>query len=149
VLVTDPIDERLRIAEAQGAESVDGGDPAAAIVLATGGDGADVVIDAAGFEATWALGIRAVRIGGRIEQVGLGAPSGSLDYFAVLGKEATISGSYAWTESDFARSLSLLQEGALDPTGWFTRMPFRDGQRAFEELVDGTDHFKVVLELAL
>ena len=147
VLVTDPVAERLRFAEAQGAEVL-GGDPQEAVRDATDGEGADLVIDAAGFEATWALGPRAVRTGGRIHQVGLGAASGSLDYFAVLGKEATITGSYAWTEQDFARSLELLAEGALDPDGWITRMPLAQGRRAFEELVDGTGgRFKVVLEL--
>ena len=43
---------------------------------ATDGEGADVVIDAAGYEATWAMALRAVRTGGRIQEVGLGSPSG-------------------------------------------------------------------------
>ena len=145
VLVTDPVTERLRFAHEQGAEPVTAGDPAAAVLEVTGGEGADLVIDAAGFEATWALGLRAVRAGGRIYEVGLGAASGLVDYFAVLGKEATITGSYAWTDDDFAGSLGLLADGALDPAGWITRMPLSEGQRAFEELVDGTDRFMVVL----
>ena len=146
VLVTDPARERLRFAEAQGAEPLPEGDPAEAVSDATAGEGVDVVIDAAGFEATWALGVKAVRHGGRIEEVGLGAPSGTVDYFAVLGKEATITGSYAWSESDFARSLELLSSGALDPSGWITSMPLDEGQRAFQQLTTrGTDLFKVVL----
>jgi threonine dehydrogenase-like Zn-dependent dehydrogenase len=104
------------------------------------------VIDAAGFEATWALGLRAVRAGGRICPVGLGAASGDLDYLAVVGKEATIAGSYGWTDDDFARAIELLAEGALDPARWITRIPLADGQRAFEELVDGNNRFKVLLE---
>jgi hypothetical protein len=39
----------------------------------------------------------------------------------------------------------LIQDGALDTTRWFTRASFADGQRVFEELVAGTDRFKVVL----
>ena len=147
VLITDPVVARLRFAEAQGAVAIDGGDPVAAVLDATDGEGADVVIDAAGFEATWALGVRTARPGARIVAVGLGAPAGTLDYFAVLGKELTISGSYAWTEVDFARSLALLGEGALDPAGWLTRVPLDQGQRAFEELVEGADRFKVLLEV--
>jgi L-iditol 2-dehydrogenase len=145
VLVTDPVTERLRFAQAQGAEPVTAEDPAAAVLEATGGEGSDLVIDAAGFEATWALGLRALRTGGRIYEVGLGAASGIVDYFAVLGKEATITGSYAWTDDDFAESLGLLADGSLNPAGWITTMPLADGQRAFEELVDTTDRFKVVL----
>jgi (R,R)-butanediol dehydrogenase/meso-butanediol dehydrogenase/diacetyl reductase len=145
VLITDPVADRLRIAEAQGAEPITGDDPAQAVMDATQGEGADVVIDAAGYEATWAMGLRAVRTGGRIDEVGLGSPSGTVDFFAVLGKEATIVGSYAWGDADFDRAIALLDEGTLDPTGWTTTMPLADGQRAFQELVDGAGHFKVVL----
>jgi len=145
-LVTDPVRERLRFAEAQGAEVLPEGDPEPAVLEATEGEGADVVIDAAGFEATWALGLRAVRPGGHIYEVGLGAPSGSVDFLTVLGKEATITGSYAWTDDDFDRSLALLIDGALRPTGWITRMPLDRGPEAFEDLVDGAGRFKVVLE---
>jgi 2-desacetyl-2-hydroxyethyl bacteriochlorophyllide A dehydrogenase len=145
VLATDTAAERLGFAEAQGAEAI-AGDVEAAVLEQTGGEGVDLVIDAAGFEATWALGLKTAKVGGRIAQVGLGAPSGSLDYFALLGKEVTITGSYAWTEADFERSLELLTDGELDPTGWITTMSLNDGQRAFEQLVDGADLFKVVLE---
>ena len=145
VLVTDPVPERLRLAEVQGAEPVTGDDPAAVVLDATGGEGADVVIDAAGYEATWALALRAVRTGGRIDEVGLGAASGTVDFFAVLGKEVTIAGSYAWGDGDFDRAVELITQGALDPAGWITTMPVEDGQRAFQELVDGPGHFKVVM----
>jgi 2-desacetyl-2-hydroxyethyl bacteriochlorophyllide A dehydrogenase len=145
VLITDPVDDRLRLAEAQGAEIVAGEDPAKAVIDATDGEGADVVIDAAGYEATWAMGLRAVRTGGRIEEVGLGSPSGTMDFFAVLGKEATITGSYAWRDVDFESAVELMQDGAIDASGWITTMPLADGQRAFEELVGGAGHFKVVL----
>ena len=148
VHITDPVPDRLAIAEAQGAIPLAGDDPAAAIRAATAGRGADLVIDAAGFEATWALGLEAVRTGGRIVEVGLGAAAGRLDYFAVLGKEVTISGSYAWTDDDFARALELVAAGELDPTGWFTRMPLAEGGRAFEELASGLGgRFKVVLDV--
>jgi 2-desacetyl-2-hydroxyethyl bacteriochlorophyllide A dehydrogenase len=148
VHVTDPVAERLELARAQGALPLSGDDPAAEVRAATGGRGADLVIDAAGFEATWALGLEAVRTGGRIFQVGLGAPAGRLDYFAVLGKEVTLTGSYAWTDDDFARALELLSAGELDTTGWITRVPLAEGQRAFEDLVSGRGgRFKVVLEV--
>ncbi len=145
VLITDPVAGRLALAAAQGAESIDDDDPAGAVVETTDGVGADVVIDAAGFEATWAMGLRAVRHGGRIDEVGLGSPSGTVDFFGVLGKEATIVGSYGWDDADFTRSIELLEDGALDVSGWLTSMPLAEGQRAFQQLVDGAGHFKVVL----
>ena len=109
MLITDPVADRgWPLAAAQGAETVTGDDPAQAVIDATDGEGADVVIDAAGYEATWAMGLRAVRSGGRIDEVGLGSGSGTVDFFAVLGKEATITGSYAWGDADFARAVELL-----------------------------------------
>jgi 2-desacetyl-2-hydroxyethyl bacteriochlorophyllide A dehydrogenase len=144
VFVTDLVASRLEVARAQGATPLEG-DPDEALLAATGGRGVDVVIDAVGVEPTWALALRAVRAGGRIEAVGLGSASGSIDHFAVIGKEATITGSFAWTDEDFANALALIEAGANDTTGWFSTMPLADGQRAFEQLVDTTDRFKVVL----
>jgi threonine dehydrogenase-like Zn-dependent dehydrogenase len=115
------------------------------VLAATDGRGVDVAIDAAGFEATWALGLGALRPGGRFEAVGLGTPGASIDFFAVAGKELTITGSFAWTYGDFDRAIELVASGAIDTTGWFTTMPLAQGQRAFEELVDTTERFKVVL----
>ena len=105
------------------------------------------MIDAAGFEATWALGLEAIRPGGRIFEIGLGAPRGTVDFFAVLGKEATITGSYAWSDRDFARALELLADGAVDPDGWLTPVPLADGQAAFRDLADRGRPFKVLLEV--
>lgn len=143
--VADPVAGRRELARAQGAIPLESEDPATELLERTGGRGADVVIDAAGLEPTWALGLRAVRPGGRIEAVGLGAPAGRIDFFTVVGKEVTVTGSFAWTEPDFARALELVEQGAIDTAGWFTRLPLADGQRAFEELVDTTGRFKVVL----
>ncbi len=145
VLATDPVPARLELVRAQGATPVSDADPAEAVLAATEGRGVDLVIDAAGFDATWALGPRVVRPGGRIEVVGLGSPTATVDAYAVIGKEITIAGSFAWTEEDFDRALVLVAAGAIDATGWFTTVPLAEGQRAFEELVDGTERFKVVL----
>lgn len=143
--VTDPIASRLELARAQGAIPLAGGDPTAAALEATDGRGMDVAIDAAGFDATWDLGVRALRPAGRFEAVGLGIPEARVDVFAIAGKELTITGSFAWTEGDFDRAIALIAAGAIDTSGWFTTMPLADGQRAFEELVDGAGRFKVVL----
>jgi 2-desacetyl-2-hydroxyethyl bacteriochlorophyllide A dehydrogenase len=147
VFATDTNEDRLSFAVAQGAEAIPSEGAAASITTSTAGEGVDVVIDAAGYEATWALGLEAIRPGGRIFEIGLGAPRGTVDFFAVLGKEATITGSYAWGDRDFRRALELLAEGALDADGWLTRVPLADGQAAFEGLADHGEPFKVLLEV--
>ncbi len=143
VLVSDPLPARLAIARGQGGEPVDGLE---AILEATDGEGADVVIDAAGFPATWELALQAIRFGGRLEAVGLGAVEGPIAYHTIVAKGLTIAGSYACVDEDFDRAVSLLANGDVDVTSWITPMPLADGQRAFERLVDEGDLVKVVLE---
>jgi 2-desacetyl-2-hydroxyethyl bacteriochlorophyllide A dehydrogenase len=145
VFATDRITARLELARAQGAIPLGLHDPEGSLREATDGRGVDVVIDAVGVADTWAFGLRAVRSGGRLETVGLGAPAGVVDFYAVIGKEATITGSFGWVDEDFAHALALIEDGAVDTAGWFTPASFAEGQRVFEELVEGTDRFKVVL----
>lgn len=144
VFSADPTASRLELAAMQGAVPLDPEDPEAALGREAGGS-VDVVIDAVGLEATWAFALRAVRPGGRIEAVGLGAARGSIDFFAIAGKEVRVTGSFGWTDADFARAVALIQTELIDTAGWLTRLPLAEGQRAFEELVDGADRFKVVL----
>jgi threonine dehydrogenase-like Zn-dependent dehydrogenase len=63
----------------------------------------------------------------------------------VAGTALAITGSFGWTEDDFARAVELVASGSIDATGWISTVPLAAGQRAFEQLVDGTDRFKVVL----
>jgi L-iditol 2-dehydrogenase len=145
VFSTDRIAARLELARVQGAIPLGTSEPEASLSRATDGRGVDVVIDAVGIPATWALGVRAVRPGGRIEAVGLGAVAGEVDYLGLIAKEAAINGSFAWIDDDFTRALWLIEDGEIDTAGWFTWASFADGQRAFEDLVDTAERFKVVL----
>lgn len=61
---------------------------------------------------------------GEIAGVGDGVPDGRIGERVVL-KPIVSCGECAW---------------------WFSTMPLADGQRAFQELVGGAGHFKVVLE---
>ena len=145
VLSIDPLPARRAIAERNRARAATPEEADTAVEGATGGDGADVVIDAVGLPVTWAAALRLARAGGRVEAVGLGAPRGEIDFFAVAGKELTIAGSFGWTDADFAAALDLVAGSAIDTDGWFSRFALGDGQRAFEELVDHAAHFKAVL----
>lgn len=144
VFSADPIASRLELARRQGALPLDPDDPERAVARAAGGS-VDVVIDAVGVETTWGLALRAVRPGGRVEAVGLGAQKGFVDFFAVAGKEIQITGSFGWTDEDFRRAIGLIEAAEIDTDGWLTSAPLAEGQRAFEQLVDGTELFKVVL----
>jgi hypothetical protein len=39
----------------------------------------------------------------------------------------------------------LIEAGKIDTAGWFTWSTFGEGQRAFEDLVDTAERFKVIL----
>ncbi len=143
--VVDTLANRLALAGRLGATPVPAGDAAASLESETGGRGVDVVIDAAGYPATWQLAVQAVRPGGRIEAVGLGAGEGPLNYHGVVAKGIHIAGSYASVEGDFDRALTLLSSGEPDVGDWITTMPLSSGAAAFEALVVGSDFTKVVL----
>jgi 2-desacetyl-2-hydroxyethyl bacteriochlorophyllide A dehydrogenase len=144
VFSADRIASRLELARRQGAVPLDPHDPERALAQTAGGM-VDVVIDAVGVETTWALALRAVRPGGRVEAVGLGEQRGFIDFFAVAGKEIQITGSFGWTDEDFSRAMGLIEAGEIDTDRWLTSMPLAEGQRAFEQLVDGEGSFKIVL----
>jgi len=145
VLVTDKLSSRLSLVGVLAAEPVLADEAGDVVAEVTRGAGMDVVIDAVGLPPTWALALDAVRYGGRIEAIGLGAAEGPVSYHALVTKGVTIVGAYACVPADFERSLALLAGGEVDVGSWITSMPLADGQRAFEALVDDDRYSKVVL----
>ena len=143
--VVDKLTDRLSLVAALGAEPLAAEGAADAIAEATSGAGVDVVIDAVGLPSTWELGLSAVRFGGRIEAIGLGALEGSLAYQSLITKGVTVVGSYACLPADFERALHLLVSGDVDVGPWITCLPLAEGQTAFESLVDDGAYTKVVL----
>jgi threonine dehydrogenase-like Zn-dependent dehydrogenase len=143
--VVDTLPRRLELAAKLGATPVAAEGAAAELEEETGGRGVDVVIDAAGYPETWQLALQAVRAGGHVDAIGLGAPEGPLSYHAIVAKGLTIVGSYACLPPDFDRALTLLTGGEPDVAQWITTMPLSAGAAAFEALVDGTELTKVVL----
>ena len=77
-----------------------------------GGIGADFVVDAVGRESTRRLAVEAVRPGGRVVLLGLHDDATSLSGHDLVRREVLVTGSYAYTDADFARALELLASGA-------------------------------------
>jgi 2-desacetyl-2-hydroxyethyl bacteriochlorophyllide A dehydrogenase len=143
--VVDTLARRLELAAKLGAMPIAADDAAGELESETAGRGVDVVIDAAGYPSTWQLALQAVRPGGHVDAIGLGAPEGPLSYQAVVAKGLQIVGSYACLPPDFERALMLLAGGEPDVGPWITTMPLSAGAAAFEALVDRTELTKVVL----
>jgi threonine dehydrogenase-like Zn-dependent dehydrogenase len=76
VLCVDLVAERLAEAERAGAIPIDAAnEPIAQILELTGGQGADVAIEAVGADASLVTAFRSLRMGGRLGVIGIGGPT--------------------------------------------------------------------------
>jgi threonine dehydrogenase-like Zn-dependent dehydrogenase len=114
-----------------------------AVARAGDGQGAAVVVDAVGVEATWTAAIGLVRPGGTVLEVGLGQPTGELPVGDLVRRGITVRGVYAYTSDDFADALALLtaHPPALD---WVQTAELGDGVSMLARLADGTGPVKAV-----
>lgn len=141
VLLVDIDDRKLSLAQEHGwGECIDAreGDAADEIRERTGG-GADVCIEAAGVESTFAAALRAARPFGRV--VLMGNPSGamSLDqdtYWQILRKQLTCVGVWNSTRNavrdEWRTAIDAMAGGLLDPHPLVThRFGLGDSDRAF------------------
>jgi len=81
---------------------------------ATGG-GAHVAVEALGRAATLAVGIRSLRSGGRLVQVGLLVDDPVVPMGEVIARELAVLGSHGMAATDYPRLLDLVRSGALRP----------------------------------
>ena len=105
-----------RMARELGADTaVVPGDGALKQVLdATGGRGADLVIESTGHLSALSDAIRMARPGGRILMFGiLSAKEGSLPFYDLYYKELTLINGRASKPEDFSGTIELVQRGAL------------------------------------
>ncbi len=117
VIAVDVNDGRLEVARALGADVlVDARSEgsAAAIRAATGGDGADVVVEASGAAGAPANAVAATRRGGRTVVLGLQHAPVELDLLAVTLAEIDLITSAAHVcDTDLPAALEMLAAGAL------------------------------------
>ncbi len=93
----------------------------------------DAVIDFAGFGTTTAAALTAIRTGGHIVMVGLGAVDTTLNTADVIHKRAHIHGSSGGTKDDIARVYDHLSRGEITPS---------IEHLAFSEVPDGIDRLR-------
>lgn len=97
----------------------------------------DLVIDAAGFEATRATASAAVAPGGVILHIGLGSAAGGLDVRRITLQEITVIGTYTYTPTDFRDTARAIFEGRLGTLDWTEERPLDDGPSAFADIHAG------------
>lgn len=150
VVVSEVVDARLALASGLGAtDTVNGARESAveAVHDITGGEGADLVIEAAGSVVTRQQAVEAVRPGGTVVFIALGAEPVPIDFAAVVTKEIRLQGAQCHTKPDFMSSLQHLACGDVRVDELLTPLALDDGPGAFEQLVtDPGDLVRVVLE---
>lgn len=127
---------KLELARRQADEVVDASreDVLTRVRVATGGRGADVVIDAAGQPALIAQAIEMVAPGGRLLVYGISHhPVPGFTTFPLYLKELTVYGARALTPGDIERAIDLAASGAVDLGGLVTgTYPLAEVATAFE-----------------
>ncbi len=146
LIAVDGVSQRRAIAEAVGAQAVEPERATDAVAEATGGLGADVVIEAAGSPGGLDASLRLARGRGVVSVVGAHfEPDFPLDNALMFERELTVRFSIGDPTADGALLLEQLAAGELDPTPVVThRMPLADAAEAYR-LFDSREATKVVL----
>jgi alcohol dehydrogenase, propanol-preferring len=79
------------------------------------GEDFDVIVDFVGVGATISSALRAIRRGGRVVMVGMGASQVTLDTMTLIRRHVQIHGSHGGTKDDIRAVYELLADGRLRP----------------------------------
>ena len=140
ILISDVAPQRLEIAQRWGVSEIINAreQDVVAFVQERYPGGMDCVIDAVGATSVRTQAIRAVVPGGCVVFIGLHDEESVLPANYIIRQEITVTGSFAYTDSDFAQAIDLLVRGVVKPgADWLEERPLREGPAAFAELVDG------------
>jgi L-iditol 2-dehydrogenase len=138
-LITDMESYRLEMARRLGADlaiQAREQDPVQTVLDFTDGRGVDLVIEAVGHDVTRRQAIAMAAPGGRIVFLGLHEVHSELDCQAIVARELTVRGSYAYSPHDFLTALDLLANRRVEVTSWLDEAPLTEGQHVFEALAD-------------
>jgi len=103
------------------------------------GQGADLVVDAAGASAALQQALAAVRPGGQVTKVGWGPQAVGFSLDPLVQKAVTLQGSFSHTWVVWERVLRLLASRQLDPRPLVSRVaPLQDWQACFDGMAEGT-----------
>jgi len=149
VIATSSSDAKLQRAKELGADAIvnhKSGDVVEAVKEATGGPGADVVVEHVG-EATWQTSLQAVRPHGRIAVCGATTgPNPKAALHRIWWKQLTILGSTMGTKDDFEGAFELVKAGKARPVV-DSVFPLAEARAAHERMEAGEQFGKIVLSI--
>lgn len=138
VYVADLSPERLAVAKKLGAAGIINSreqNPAKVLQDLTGGEGADLVIDAVGASVTKKTSLEALRPGGVTVWIGLHENTLMFDSYNVTLPEKQVLGTYAAKIEELQHALELMASGKVDALTWVQRFPLERGVEAFQRMV--------------
>ena len=147
LIAVDGVKERRGLAESLGAHAVAPDEAAAAVESATGGIGADVVIEAAGALPALDASLELVRPQGIVSVIGAHfEPDYPLNNLPMFEKEITLRFTIGDPTRDRERLLASIEAGAMKPSQVIThRMSLDEAPDAYR-LFDAREATKVVLQ---
>jgi NADPH:quinone reductase-like Zn-dependent oxidoreductase len=149
VIATSSSDAKLELARGLGAEAVANhadGDIVEAVKEATGGLGADVILEHVG-EATWQRSLQAARPHGRIAVCGAtSGPNPKASLHRIWWKQLTILGSTMGTKADFEGAYELVASGRARPV-IDSVFSLAEARAAHERMESGNHFGKIVLRI--
>jgi zinc-binding alcohol dehydrogenase/oxidoreductase len=149
VMVTSSSEAKLQRARELGADATVNhatGDVKEAVKEATGGKGANIVVETVG-DATWATSLQVAAPGGRITVCGAtSGPNPPAALHRIWWKQLSILGSTMGTGEDFAGAFELVTSGRARPVV-DTVLPLEEIRAAHERLEAGEQLGKIVLTI--
>ncbi len=138
VIVADLSPERLAVARKLGAARVVNPreeDVVKVLQAETGGEGADLTVDAVGGAITKRAALEALRPGGASVWIGLHENTVTVDTYNITLPERVVFGTYAATIAELREALDLMAAGRVDALSWVQRFPLADGVAAFNRML--------------
>jgi len=133
IVIVDPNDKRLK--ESLKYLDADGHKPDSKNII---NEHFDVVFDTVGLETTRQQAIRCIKPGGIIIHIGLTQPNGNFDFRKVTLQEIMFIGTYCYTNKDFEKTLSILNNKEIGSLEWIEYRELKEGSAAFKEIHEGS-----------
>jgi NADPH:quinone reductase-like Zn-dependent oxidoreductase len=145
-IVTSSSDDKLARVEADAKVNHNRDDVVEAVKNATGGKGADIVVEHVG-EATWQRSLQAARAGGRVVVCGAtSGPNPPAALHRIWWKQLSILGSTMGTKEDFEGAYELVASGKARPVVDEV-FPLSEAPAAHERLEAGEQLGKIILRI--